>query len=63
MNAKYLILIASIAGAIFGVLYTMAWHPGYDYTYWIGLSVIAGVGVGNLALLVIVKTFELFKEL
>jgi len=59
MNPKIMMSIASIIGALFGILYVSAVKPGYDYFVWLGLFAIIGVGVGNLMLLIL---YEILKD-
>ena len=58
-NPKILMVIASIVGALFGILYIAAVKPGYDYFVWFGLFAIIGVGAGNLVLLIL---YEILKD-
>ena len=59
MNPKILMVIASIIGALFGILYISAVKPGYDYFVWLGLFAVTGVGAGNLVLLIL---YEILKD-
>lgn len=58
-NPKIMMFVASIVGALFGILYISRVKPGYDYFVWLGLFAIIGVGVGNLVLLIL---FEILKH-
>ena len=59
MNPKIMMVIASILGALFGILYISEVKPGYDYFVWLGLFAVIGVGAGNLALLIL---YEILKD-
>ena len=59
MNPKIMMSIASIVGALVGILYISAVKPGYDYFVWLGLFAIIGVGAGNLMLLIL---YEILKD-
>jgi hypothetical protein len=54
-----MMVIASIVGALFGILYIAAVKPGHDYFIWLGLFAIIGVGAGNLVMLIL---YEILKD-
>jgi hypothetical protein len=57
MNAKTMMLVASVMGAWAGMLFSVAVHPESNYFIFMGLFAIVGVGVGNLALLALYKVY------
>jgi hypothetical protein len=57
MNSKVMMLIASIVGAFAGIYFIDITKPAMDFSYWLGAFAILGVGVGNLALLVLYKIY------
>jgi opacity protein-like surface antigen len=61
MNVKVMMLIASIFGALAGLLLITVAKPDYDFYVWFALFAVIGIGVGNLALLVLYKTYEWIK--
>ena len=58
MNVKSMMLIFSIFGAFIGVYFIDITKPAMDFSYWLGVFAILGVGVGNLALLVLYKSYK-----
>jgi hypothetical protein len=62
MNPKIMMLIASTVGAFAGIYFIDITKPAMDFTYWLGAFAILGVGVGNLALLVLYKIYQWLKE-
>jgi hypothetical protein len=61
MHPKVMMIIASFIGALAGIFFIMVAKPGYDYFIWLALFAIIGIGVGNLALLILNKTYEWIK--
>ena len=61
MNTKIMMIIASIIGAFVGIYFVDITKPAMDFSYWLGAFAILGVGVGNLALLVLYKIYEWLK--
>jgi hypothetical protein len=58
MNVKSMMLIASILGAFAGVYFIDIAKPAMDFSYWLGAFSILGVGIGNLALLALYKSYQ-----
>ena len=61
VNVKIMMFIASVFGALTGTLFIAVVKPGYDFYEWLGLFAVIGIGVGNLALLVLYKLREWLK--
>ena len=57
-EAKTLMLIASILGASVGVFLTTVVNPLNNYFYFMALFAVIGAGLGNVVLLVLVKTYD-----
>jgi hypothetical protein len=58
MNVKSMMLIFSIFGAFAGVYFIDITKPALDFSYWLGAFAILGVGVSNLALLLLYKSYK-----
>jgi hypothetical protein len=61
VDPKLMMIIASFIGALAGIFFIMVAKPVYDYFVWLTLFAIIGIGVGNLALLILYKTNEWIK--
>ena len=61
LNVKVMMPIASVLGAYGRILFIAVAKPGYDFNVWLALFALMGVGVGNLALLVLYKIYDWLK--
>jgi uncharacterized membrane protein YeaQ/YmgE (transglycosylase-associated protein family) len=57
-DAKTMMLVASILGALVGVYLTTAANPLNNYFYFMALFAIIGAGLANVVLLALVKIYS-----
>jgi hypothetical protein len=57
-DAKTIMLVASILGALVGVYLTTAANPLNNYFYFMTLFAIIGAGLANVVLLALVKIYS-----
>ena len=61
-DAKFVMLAASIMGALVGVYLATVANPLENYFYFMALFAIIGAGLANVVLFVSVKIYEFIKS-